>query len=68
MHFANLMMAMEDAVGEAVTNFPISSTDLSVVKDTVFEAMKIAAPAGIAILGISLGVTYVPKMLKKLGK
>ena len=45
--------------------FPISAADLAGVTDNFNSAISVAAPIGLGIMAVILGVNFVPKMIKK---
>lgn len=53
---------------ENAATFPITAAMLSGVTDMFTSAITVAAPVGIAILAIYIGVRAVPKLIKMIGK
>ena len=49
------------------STFPVTSEMLSSVTDNFNSAIAVAAPVGIGIMAIILGVNFVPKLIKKIG-
>lgn len=65
---AALMMTALSAVtafADEVTNtFPITSQDLSGVTSNFNSAVEVAVPVAIGIMGVILGIKFVPKLIK----
>lgn len=59
--------AFAEGTGGSGSTFPITSEMLSGVTDSFNSAITVAAPIGIGIMAIILGVNFVPKLIKKIG-
>lgn len=49
-----------------VTTFPITADMLEPIKTYLTSAVTVAAPIGIAIFAVMLGVRFVPKIINKI--
>lgn len=64
-----MMMALPvTAFADETTTFPITSEMLSSVTTNFNSAVSLAAPIGIGIMAVILGINFVPKLIKKLAK
>lgn len=52
----------------ATTTFPITQDMLSGVTTNFNEAVTVAAPIGVGVMAVILGVKFVPKLIKALSK
>lgn len=53
---------------ETATTFPITADMLSAVTTNFNSAITIAAPVGIGVMAVILGVRFVPKLVKALAR
>ena len=68
---ACLMMAASAVTAfadEVTPAFPVTSEMLSGVTTMFNSAVTVSAPIGIGIMGVILGINFVPKLIKKLAK
>lgn len=67
---ACLMMSMAcvTAFADEATAFPITTAMIEPVKTNMLAAVDVAAPVGLSIMGVMLGIRLVPKLLKRLSK
>ena len=53
-------------LADAAATFPITSEMLSGVTTNFNSAVEIAAPIGLSIMGVVMGIKFVPKLIKRL--
>ena len=63
--FANAVFALLEG---AQSTFPITSEMLSGVTDNFNSAVTVAAPIGIGVMTVILGIRFVPHLVKMLAK
>ena len=59
-------MRKEKKIMEGTPTFPITADMLEPITDYLTSAVTVAAPIGIAILAVMLGVKFVPKIINKI--